>query len=137
MTVSRPFWAFLNVPKFLHWRIMNAVALPPLPSLLSLQKLPLGVTTTAVSEHRLMPVLSPDPVGGSQAGQREGHESMQKPIWVGSPPRRHWASQSLMQSAQARLAMVIQASPAIDAMNRFMFLFLVVLEPMGSIDESS
>lgn len=74
--------------------------------------------------------------GGTGTAQVAGHEAMHRPMAPGSLKNRQLFSQSLMQSAEARLAVVINAVPAIDAMNRFMFLFLVVLESMGSIDRA-
>jgi hypothetical protein len=69
--------------------------------------------------------------GGTGTAQVAGHEAMHRPMAPGSLKNRQLFSQSLMQSAEARLAVVINA-----AMNRFMFLFLVVLESMGSIDRA-
>jgi hypothetical protein len=139
LTVFEPLKTVLNVGggEALHVSVMNAFALPPVLSFLIENWVPVGVTVIAVVEHRLMVV----PVVRSQTGggtaQVAGHEAMHRPMAPGSPKDRQLFSQSLIQSAKARLAVVMTASPAIDAMNRFMFSFLVVLESMGSIDKGS
>jgi hypothetical protein len=133
--VREPLKAVLITPTFEQLSVMNAFALPPVPSLPSVQLVELGVTTTDVFEHPLKPPVVVHAGGGT--AQVAGHEAMHRPMAPGSPKNRQLFSQSLIQSAQARLAVVIKAIPAIDATNRFMFLFLVVLESMGSIDKSS
>jgi len=110
--------------KALQTSVMNAFALPPVLSFLIENWLVNGVTVIAVFEHPLMvvpPVRSQ--IGGGVA-QVAGHEAMHKPMAPGSSKDRQLFSHVLSQSAQARLAVVIKASPAIDAMNRCMFLLV-------------
>jgi hypothetical protein len=140
LTVREPLKAVLITPTFEQLSVMNAFALPPLPSLLSVHLPPvpvlLGVTTTAVFEQPLTPpvVVQAGTGGGAQVA---GHEAMQRPMAPGSSKDRQLFSQVLMQSAEARLAMVMAASPAIDATNRFIFSISSRAESMGSIDASA
>jgi hypothetical protein len=133
--VREPLKTCLITPTFEQLSVMNALALPPVPSLLSNQLAPLAFKRTAVFEHVLgSPAVQAG--GGGMAAQLAGHEEMHRPMAAGSP-NTQLASQSLTQSAEARLAMVMTASPAIDANSRFMFPFSVVLQSMGSMDISS
>lgn len=106
----------------LQLSVMKAFALPPELSLVNLKpEAPWGVTTTAVVEHVLVPPVVTQG-GSSGTAHVAGHEAMHRPIWPGSP-NRQLASQVLMQSAEAKLAVVMAASPAIDATNRFIFFY--------------
>lgn len=119
LMVREPLKAVLITPTFEQLSVMNAFAAPPVLSFVSLQRVDCGVTTTAVFEHVLVPPVVVQ--AGTGAGvQAAGQPAMHRPMEAGSPANRQLASQSLMQSAKARLVVAIAAIPAIDAINRFM-----------------
>jgi hypothetical protein len=103
---------------------MKAVGLPPLPSLVIWKLVGradgTGVTTMGELNVQalMLPVVSH---GGNGVAQVAGQLAMHRPMLPGSSWDKQLFSHVEMQSAAATLPAAIKATPAMDAMNRFMF----------------